>query len=235
MGCWRRKWPILTPKIFIFGTKSQFFGTEILSTGLITNTPGTTTFPLDPPWKNYRFWGMGPFLGLFTSSGSGSKYSYFLFDIYEIRIIFRFRKIINGDRRLLGSCKTWLIKGCFSEKNGQNFYWNCQKLVVPWCLPKIGPDRRIFAKPSDFLPWHPIFVNRAFVSLLCVTTITHWTLHNISFCFWVKAIWAEKSVFSFENLNPAPLHCGTLPLVNSLCMLRAWVLRALALRVRAVW
>ena len=178
------------------------------------------------------FWGSGPF---FTSSGSGSKYSYFLFDIYEIRIIFRFRKIINGDRRLLGSCKTWLIKGCFSEKNGQNFYWNCQKLVVPWCLPKIGPDRRIFAKPSDFLPWHPIFVNRAFVSLLCVTTITHWTLHNISFCFWVKAIWAEKSVFSFENLNPAPLHCGTLPLVNSLCMLRAWVLRALALRVRAVW
>ena len=77
-------------------------------------------------------------------------------------------------------------------------------------LARVGPKRYILVKKSIFLPWSPNFVNSTFVAL-CIRAITH---HNISFCFWARAIWARELFFFWKSL-PSP-YAVTAGIINQL-------------------
>ena len=69
---WCSNWPLgakmcfFDRKIWIFGAKSQFFvyRSRFLLMEQMATIPGATTFPSEPPPKNFRFRARGHFLGL---------------------------------------------------------------------------------------------------------------------------------------------------------------------------
>ena len=72
--------------------------------------------------------------------------------------------------------------------------------------------------PKCCLQRQPNFCQRGVCCPLRDDHFICWTHHNISFCLWIRAIWARESFFLLKIFTRP--HCGTLSVINTPCTLR---------------